>query len=160
MRLARLLPVVLLLSGLGACTGSQSVSESSNPATGSTEASRTAAVDMPSLVGRNIDQVRRTLGAPRETKEQSIGLEPTAEQMKSTKGEDWINTFERNGTTIVATFNARTRKVRDFVVVGADEDELLRNANLSLTAPDYMVLPVANPQNNREIIGMRVVARK
>lgn len=160
MRLFHYLPVVLLLSGVAACSGSQSISESSNPATGSAEASRTAAVDVPSLVGRNIDQVRRSLGTPRETKDQKIGLEPTVEQMKATKGEDWINTFERNGTTVVATFNARTRKVRDLVVVGSDEDELLRNGNLSLTAPGYMVLPVANPQNNREIVGMRVVSRK
>ncbi|MCA8831038.1 hypothetical protein [Hymenobacter pini] len=151
---------LLLLSGLAACSGSQSVSESSVPATGSAAAARTAAIDLPELVGRNIDQVRRTLGPPRETKTQKFGLEPTAEQMKSTRGEDWINTFERNGTTIVATFNARTRKVRDLMVIGTDEDELLRNANLSLTAPNYMVLPVADPQNDRAIVGMRVVARK
>ncbi|RIY10463.1 hypothetical protein D0T11_09680 [Hymenobacter rubripertinctus] len=119
-----------------------------------------ATVDLPDLMGRNIDQVRRKLGAPRESKEQAIGLEPTAEQMQSTKGQDWINTFEQNGLTIVATFNARSRKVRDLVVVGSDEDEILRRANLSLTAPNYMVLPVANPSNNREIIGMRVVDRK
>ncbi|RSK48849.1 hypothetical protein [Hymenobacter rigui] len=160
MRLFRYFSVVLLVSGVAACSGSQSASESTSPVSGSVEASRAAAVDVPTLVGRNIDQVRRTLGPPRETKDQKIGLEPTSEQMKSTHGEDWINTFERNGTTVVATFNARTRKVRDLVVVGSDEDELLRNANLSLTAPGYMVLPVANPKNNREIVGMRVVARK
>ncbi|MDU0372403.1 hypothetical protein ACFPAF_18525 [Hymenobacter endophyticus] len=160
MRQLRYLPVFILSAGLAACSGSQSVSESGMPATGSSEAARTAAVDVPVLVGRNIDQVRRALGPPQETKEQKIGLEPTAEQMKATRGEDWINTFERKGVTVVATFNARTRKVRDLVVVGSDEDELLRNANLSLTAPGYMVLPVANPSNNREIIGMRVVARK
>jgi hypothetical protein len=160
MRRLLYLSTLLLVSGLAACSGSQSVSESTTPAAGSAAAARTAAVDVPELVGRNIDQVRRTLGPPRETKSQQIGLEPTAEQMKSTRGEDWINTFERNGTTIIVTFNARTRKVRDLVVVGSDEDELLRNANLSLTAPSYMVLPVADPKDSRSIIGMRVLTRK
>ncbi|OWP64515.1 hypothetical protein CDA63_03865 [Hymenobacter amundsenii] len=145
---------------MAACSGSQMASERSSPNTGSQAAGRTAAVDVPALMGRNIDQVRRTLGAPKETKEQAIGLEPTAEQMRMTKGQDWINTFERNGTTMIVTFNASNRKVRDLVLVGSDEDELLREANLSLTAPEYMVLPVMNPSNASEIIGMRVVARR
>ena len=151
---------IVLLAGTAACSGSQTASERSSPTAGSVEAARVATVDLPDLMGRNIDQVRRRLGAPNEGKDQAIGLEPTAEQMQSTKGQDWINTFEQNGLTIVTTFNARTRKVRDMVVVGSDEDEILRRANLSLTAPNYMVLPVVNPNNNREIIGMRVVDRK
>ncbi|UPL47843.1 hypothetical protein [Hymenobacter sublimis] len=159
MRPFRYLPFAVLL-GMAACTGSQTISEPNDPSTGSVEAGRKAAVDVPALVGRNIDQVRRALGTPQEARDQKVGAEPTAEQMKSTKGEDWINTFERNGTTIVATFHARTRKVRDLVLVGTDEDEILRNGNLSLTATDYIVLPVVNPQNNRAIVGMRVVARK
>ncbi|MBT9393760.1 hypothetical protein KLP40_11355 [Hymenobacter sp. NST-14] len=151
---------ILLLAGTAACSGSQSASERSSPTAGSVEAARTAAVDLPALMGRNIDQVRRKLGPPKEGRDQSIGLEPTAEQMQATKGQDWINTFDQSGLTIVTTFNARTRKVRDMVVVGNDEDEILRRANLSLTAPNYMVLPVADPSNSRAIIGMRVVDRK
>ncbi|MBX0288954.1 hypothetical protein K3G63_00805 [Hymenobacter sp. HSC-4F20] len=155
------LPLLLvLLAGLTSCSGSQTVSETTSPAPGTVGAAPAVAIDVPALVGRNIDQVRRVLGTPREARDQKVGAEPTAEQMKATKGEDWINTFERQGVTLVATFNARTRKVRDLVLVGTDEDEILQNGNLSLTATDYIVLPVANPQNNRELIGMRVVARK
>ncbi|GAB2792436.1 hypothetical protein HNQ93_003602 [Hymenobacter luteus] len=153
----RSLPLLLLL-GVGACTGAQTASESRTPATDA--AAPAVALDVPTLVGRNIDQVRRALGPPREARDQKVGAEPTAEQMKATKGEDWINTFEHNGVTVVATFNARTRKVRDLVLVGTDEDEILQKGNLSLTATQYMVLPVISPSNNREIIGMRVLARK
>ncbi|RPD47744.1 hypothetical protein DNI29_09885 [Hymenobacter sediminis] len=152
------LPLLLLL-GLAACSGSQTVSEANMPTT-QPAASPPAAVDVPALMGRNIDQIRRVLGNPRETQDQKVGPEPTAEQMKATKGEDWINTFERNGVTIVATFNARNRKVRDLVLIGTDEDEILQKGNLSLTASEYIVLPVVNPQNNREIVGMRIVDRK
>lgn len=154
------LPLALLVAGLAACSGAQNAAETSNPATGRTESTRAVTIDVPVLVSRNIDQLRRSLGPPNEAKDQKIGQDPTAEQMKATKGEDWVNTFERNGTTIVATFNARTRKVRDLVLIGNDEDQLLRTGNLSLTATDYLVLPVANPQNASQIVGLRVVARK
>jgi hypothetical protein len=156
---SRSLPVLLLLGSLAACTGTQSASEAGAPVTGRTEVAPANNLNMPSLVGRNIDQLRRSLGAPRETKTQKIGLEPTAEQMKSTKGQDWINTFEKGGTTIVATFNARTRKVTDLVVLGSDEDELMRRTNLSLSDPAYTVQPVKDPRNSRNTIGVRVMKK-
>ncbi|WBA43637.1 hypothetical protein [Hymenobacter canadensis] len=156
---SRSLPVLLLLGSLAACTGTQSASETGTPVTGRAEAVPANSLNMPLLVGRNIDQLRRSLGTPRETKDQKIGLEPTAEQMKSTKGQDWINTFEKDGTTIVATFNARTRKVNDIVVLGSDEDELMRRANLSLTDPAYTVQPVTDPRNPGSTIGVRVVKK-
>lgn len=151
--------LALLAALTSACSGSQKAGERSTPAPGTIENS-SVVVDVPALVGRNIDQLRRTLGAPKETREQSIGLEPTAAQMKATKGQDWINTFERNGITLVVTFDASNRKVRDIVLIGNDEEQLLRDANLSLTSAEYLVLPVMSPGNSTELIGMRVVARR
>ncbi|GAB3238090.1 hypothetical protein GCM10027346_30340 [Hymenobacter seoulensis] len=159
MRPLRYVAFVLLLAGTAACSGTQSASETTGIDAAAPKP-RPVEVDVPALVGRNIDQVRRTLGTPLETRNQKVGLEPTPEQMKGTKGEGWINTFERNGTTLIATFNARTRKVRDLVVMGNNEEELLQKANLSLTATTYILLPVADPQNSRQIMGMRVVAKK
>lgn len=155
MRLTLLPAVVLLLGSLASCTSSQTAAEMSAPMSAASNSSFSLAP----LVGRNIDQVRRSLGTPRETKDQKIGLEPNAEQLSLTKGEDWVNTFDRNGTTIVATFNARTRKVRDLVVIGSDEDELLRRTNLSLTASDYSVQPIVNPKDATQTIGLRVTNR-
>ncbi|GAA3924860.1 hypothetical protein [Hymenobacter algoricola] len=160
MRPFRYLPFVLLLSGIAACTGTQTASEKSSPDVGSVTSARPNALDMPALVGRNIDQLRRALGPPSETREEAIGLEPTPEQMKATKGEDWINTFEKNGSTVVVTFNAKTRKVLDMVLIGSNEDELMRRGNLSLTAPNYLVLPVTDPKNAKKVAGLRVVSRR
>ena len=151
--------LALLAALTTACSGSQMAGERSGPSTSTAESS-SAVMDVPALVGRNIDQLRRTLGTPKETREQAIGLEPTPAQMKATKGQDWINTFEHNGTTMVVTFDASNRKVRDIVLIGSDEDTLLRDANLSLTSSDYLVLPVMSPGNSAELIGMRVVARR
>ena len=160
MRPLRYLPFVVLLSGLAACTGTQSASEKSAPNMGTPTSVRPNALDMPALVGRNIDQIRRALGTPKETNTDAIGLEPTPEQMKATKGEDWINTFDKNGSTVVVTFNARTRKVLDMVLIGSDEDELMRRGNLSLTAQNYLVLPVTDPKNADKVSGVRVVSRR
>ncbi|MCC2546710.1 hypothetical protein LJY25_09675 [Hymenobacter sp. BT175] len=159
MRSFRPFPFLLLL-GLAACTGTQNASENRDPMAQQPTVINPSPIDMPALVGRNIDQLRRSLGAPLETKDEAIGLEPTAEQMKTTKGEDWINTFEKNGSTLVVTFNARTRKVLDVVLVGSDEDELMRRGNLSLTAPNYIVLPVSDPKNTQKLVGVRIVSRR
>ena len=156
----RSLPALFLLIGaIAACTGTQTATEAGSPAVARAETVAPTSVNLPLLVGRSIDQVRRTLGPPRETKAQAIGLEPTDEQMKATKGQDWINTFEKNGTTVVVTFDARTRKVNDLVVLGSDEDELMGRASLSLTDAAYTVQPIANPKNDRELIGLRVVGK-
>lgn len=160
MRPFRYLTIVLALSGMAACTGTQTTAEKSAPGLTGATTTRPNTLDMPALVGRNIDQIRRAMGPPSETKEQAIGIEPTAEQMRATKGEDWINTFEKNGSTIVVTFNARTRKVLDMVLIGSNEDELMRRGNLSLTAPNYLVLPVTDPRNAEQVSGLRVVSRR
>ncbi|RAK63530.1 hypothetical protein DLM85_21250 [Hymenobacter edaphi] len=148
--------LVLLCSG-AACTRSTPVVES--PAPGRTGQGNSRRLNVAALVGRNIDQVRQRLGPPRETRQQPVGLEPTAEQLRATKGEGWINTFEKDGTTIVVTFNARTREVQDLVLVGSNEDELLRRGNLDFVADNYLVLPVTDPSAPSRIMGVRVVAR-
>jgi hypothetical protein len=153
-----LLGLLLLLCGGAACTRSTPHAENAVPGTLRT-ARKNRALNVAELVGRDIDYVRRQLGPPRETRQQAIGLEPTAAQMRATKGEDWINTFEQQGTTIVITFNARTRQVRDLVLLGSNEDELLRRTGLEYVADKYLVLPVTNPTEPSKIMGVRVVAR-
>lgn len=161
--LKRYMPVLLgvMLAGLGSCTGTQSsASEVVTPAANSSASVVAVAVDVPQLIGQSIDEVRKKLGPAREKTSTAIGLEPTPAQMKATNGEDWINTFEKGGQTLVVTFNARTRTVRDIVLIGPDEDHLLQAGNLNLTASHYIVLPVPDPKNTHEVVGLRVVPRK
>ena len=117
------------------------------------------AVDVPTLIGYSIEEVRRQLGPAQETQ-----LEPPASTAKRpvrkslrVKDEGWSNTFVKNGVTLVVTFNARTRAVRDIVLTGNNEEELMQRGNLTLTASTYIVLPVLNPQNTGEVLGVRVV---
>ncbi|RTQ47746.1 hypothetical protein EJV47_17655 [Hymenobacter gummosus] len=154
-----LLLLLALLCGGAACTRNTSGLEGAAPGTARPERASARRLNAPALVGRSIDQVRRQLGPPRETAAQAVGLEPTAQQLRATKGEGWINTFEKDGTTIIVTFNARTREVRDFVLLGDNEEELTRRAGLQLVDEDYLVLPVADPAAPSKIIGVRVVKR-
>ncbi|GAA4384388.1 hypothetical protein [Hymenobacter koreensis] len=149
--------LVVLFCAAASCTRSTPSNEQAGPSPADVRSGNN--IDISALVGRNIDQVRRTLGRPQE-EGQTIGAEPTKDQMRATKGEDWINTFDYRGSTIVVTFNARTRKVRDLVLVGTDEEELMRRGQLSLVSTDYVVLPVNNPTAPTKITGVRVVARK
>ncbi|MCC3159586.1 hypothetical protein LJ737_20260 [Hymenobacter sp. 15J16-1T3B] len=153
---ACLLALLALLCGGAACTRNAPL-ENAVPDRTTRAAARS--LNVAALVGRNIDQVRQRLGPPRETRQQAAGPEPTPEQLRSTRGEGWINTFEKDGVTLVVTFNARTREVNDLVLVGTNEDELLRRANLDFVNDDYLVLPVTNPAEPSKIMGVRVVKR-
>ncbi|SMB98072.1 hypothetical protein SAMN00120144_4165 [Hymenobacter roseosalivarius DSM 11622] len=76
------------------------------------------------------------------------------------KDEGWVNTFETGGVTLVVTFNARTRKVRDIVMTGNNEEELMQRGNLTLTASSYIVLPVFAPEAATTLLGVRVIKRR
>ncbi|GGF23878.1 hypothetical protein GCM10011383_39420 [Hymenobacter cavernae] len=111
------------------------------------------------MLGCTIDQVRQKLGSPLETAEQDLGPEPTEAQKHTPAGENWNNTFKNKGTTFIVSFNANTRKVHDIIVLGDDEDELMQRSNLTLTALNYIVVPVLNPENTNKVLGVRMIPR-
>ncbi|QJX45447.1 hypothetical protein HMJ29_00250 [Hymenobacter taeanensis] len=151
-----------MLLGLAGCMGTQSAAETTVvTAARPAKPALPVTVDVEQLVGLSIDEVRQVLGPARKTRASELGLEPTAEQLHHTNGEGWINTFEHNGQTILVAFNARTRKVRDMVLLGNNEQELLQRTNLSLASPRYIVLPFAelDSADNERVVGVRIVAR-
>jgi len=156
-RLYHLLPLLAIL-GLAACTGRSTVSEKR---VSTVEPPRNMPVpfDVTTLLGRNIDQVRRKLGSPLESHTQALGPEPAAAKKNTLEGENWNNTFQKNGTTFIVSFSARTRKVHDIIVLGNNEEELMRRSKLTLTDLNYIVVPVLNPQNTNEVLGIRMIPR-
>lgn len=119
------------------------------------------AVDLPTLAGYTIEQVRQQLGAP-QTQAEPPPAQPQPRSSRSLriKDEGWANTFETGGVTLIVTFNARTRKVRDIVMNGSNEEELMQRGNLILTAPSYIVLPVFAPEAVTTLLGIRVIKRR
>jgi hypothetical protein len=100
--------------------------------------------DVPSLLGKNIDEVRLVLGTPSD-KERT---EPTVEQIEL-GADTWDNTFKKDGQELLITFNPITRKVIDFFIAtddpsGAttDKQHLLEIGNLTDNNPNYTVVPV------------------
>jgi hypothetical protein len=160
-----LYPVVfaVLLSGMSACTRPQATSEVAPPsAKAGLPEVIPVAVDVPAFVGYTIEEVRSQLGPPRESQAEPpiAKSKPLRTSSLRIKDEGWINTFETNGVALEVTFNARTRLVRDIVLRGSNEEELMQRGNLILTAPTYIVLPVLNPANTTELLGVRVIGRR
>jgi hypothetical protein len=159
-RTSLLLALWLCCAG-AACTRNPASAETdtlSKAVPGATPPSTGAyALNVPALVGLNIDEVRRQLGQPQEGHHQAMGAEP---QNADPQGEDWVNTFERQGITVVVTFNTRTRKVRDLVLPGSKEEELMRRGNLSFVSEDYLVLPVIDKAEPSLLQGVRVIQRR
>jgi len=148
--------LLLIILGLAACTGRSTVSEKRIT---SVEPSLPAPApfDAAGLLGRNIDQLRRKLGSPLEAVSPVPGMEPPAAQKHTEAGENWNNTFEKNSTTLIVSFSARTRKVHDIIMLGSNEEELMRRGKLTLNALNYIVVPVLNPQNTNKLLGLRVI---
>jgi hypothetical protein len=112
--------------------------------------------NVPSLLHKNIDEIRNVLGKP-------IGaemLEPTKEQM-DTNFESWDNNFEKNGCSLLVTFNPQTRKVIDFYITTTTSekieniDNLLIIGNLENDSSDYELKTVV-AFKNKEINGVTV----
>ncbi|WP_303311858.1 hypothetical protein [Hymenobacter sp. BT730] len=157
MRVRPLLLAGLMLGLLAACSRSQTSSESERPLQKQPGTAQPASIDLPKLVQHNIDYLRRQLGPPMEAADEIVGADPSPAQLKATKGEGWINTFRTQGSTLIVTFNARTRKVNDIVLMGTNEEELMRMGNLSPTASHYIVLSIPEPGQINKVRGVRII---
>ncbi|MCR5889289.1 hypothetical protein LRS06_16250 [Hymenobacter sp. J193] len=156
-----LVPAFAGLLGLAGCMNSQTASEAERPAAERGTAVAPGKLDAGSLLKRNIDQLRRQLGQPQEASDELVGADPNADQMKSTNGEGWINTFQTEGNTLVVTFNARNRRVSDIVLVGENEDDLMLRGGLMMTSPDYIVLPLPDGGGESgKVKGVRIIPRR
>lgn len=150
-RWATTLGVGLLLS---ACSGSH---ESRHVvASGSEQVQVAPTTDVPALLGISIDGLRQRLGV--------------AQPLPSTLAEDLpesrlaftdsVAAFRTGGLTLVASYNARSRQVRDLLLLGHHEDSLMGRASLRPNAPNYLVIPVFYPGNAFRLLGVRVIPTK
>ncbi|OGX82063.1 hypothetical protein BEN49_14630 [Hymenobacter coccineus] len=110
------------------------------------------AVNVAAVVGRSIDEVRRQLGPARAL---PTGFQDPVRQA----GTDSTLAFQPRGLVVVASYDARTRQVLDLLVLGNDEDALMRRAGLMAGAPTYLVLPVFALNRSTQLVGLRIVPR-
>jgi hypothetical protein len=154
-RFAKFLPLLLLAAAAQLACSRAREREDSPAARMPVPPARTAAapaVNLAAVVGRSIDEVRRQLGPARALPDgfQDPVLRP---------GTDSTLAFQPRGLTVVASYDARTRQVLDLLVLGNDEDALMRRAGLLAGAPGYLLLPVFAVNRSTRLVGLRIVPR-
>jgi hypothetical protein len=138
-------------------------SSSSTEPTATTSITKTdikAVYDVPSLIGKNIDEIRKVLGKPSDKE-----IEPTKLQMKM-KFDSWDNSFEKEGCTLLATFNPQNRRVADFFIETTDPSgsksdysDLLQICNVTNDNPKYSIEAVPTIKDNTKYTGIKIVAK-
>ncbi|GEM_PF-1259023 len=120
--------------------------------------------DIPPLVGKNIDEVRVTLGKPVD----KDYIEPTDEQKKlGANDREWSNSFKKDGHELLVTFIPQSRKIVDFFIStddssGATKDtqRLLDLGNLKQNDPSYTIDFVKAMTDSSVFTGVKVIPKK
>ncbi|RZK87583.1 MAG: hypothetical protein EOO62_39000 [Hymenobacter sp.] len=136
--------------GLAGCSGAH---EPTQVVGATTHAAITPTANVPVLLGLSIDELRSSLGTAHALPTQY--LDPLSTGVAST---DSLLAFRTGGLQLVATYNARTRQVRDLLVLGQQEDSIMGQASLRSSARGYLVMPVFRPDSPNRLLGLRVLA--
>lgn len=132
------------------------------PQSTTTQATSTKqAFDVPSLFGKNIDELKIALGTPQ------YDTEPTSLQLKSGTTE-WEKSWEKNGVKLMVTYNIKTKVAVDYFVSGVDPSGATRDKGLLLSVgnlkegdPRYSLkfVEVINPPTPGLYTGVTVTPR-
>lgn len=114
--------------------------------------------DVPALIGKDIDQIRKVLGKPSDKE-----IEPSKLQKKNNFN-TWDNSFEKDGKTLLVTYNPKNRKVTDFFInsddpSGASENyaDLLIICNVTRNYAKYSIEPVHENIDPSRYTGIKIV---
>ncbi len=146
--------VVILLTSCGSSNSTEPTS------TGIAKAKVKVVFNVPSLIGKNIDEIRKVLGKPSDKE-----IEPTKLQMKM-KFDSWDNSFEKDEHTLLVTSNPQNRQVIDFFIGTADPSgstsdytDLLQICNIVSDNSNYSVEPVPTLKDNTKYTGIKIVTK-
>lgn len=145
-----LIAIPLLFGIIGASTED---TKTSNPKSSIAQQQKVETkFDVPSLIGKNIDQIKSILGKPEDDSE------PTSLQRQQGVNE-WSKSYVKSGSTLLITYNPITRKVVDFFIDGSDRQVLLKIGNLSETDKRYKIEFVKAIKDPSIITGVIVTAK-
>lgn len=131
---------------LSACSGTHEPAQT--PAASQPRGSIAPTTNVPALVGASIDGLRRRLG-PTQPLPAGFGDPVMAP--------DSVLAFRTGGLLLLASYDARTRQVRDLLLLGRHEDSLMARATLRTSSPSYLVLPVFRTGSANHLLGLRVI---
>ncbi len=142
--------------GVAACSGSHEPARGRAMPAAAAPARTDAGLDVPGLLSLTIDEMAQLLGPrlPVPPKLADPTLSPLVQRYQQL---DSAVLFRCRGLALMASFNYRTRRVSDVIVLGSNENELMSRARLQLDAANYLVLPVFQQFHPTELFGLRVV---
>ena len=115
--------------------------------------------NVPALLGKSIDALRTKLGAAQQMPRSF--MDPVVASSAAPSGSaDSLEAFRTGGLTLVASYDARTREVRDLLIVGRHEDSLMARASLQASARNYLIMPVFYSGRHNHLLGLRVISTK
>lgn len=154
---------LVILGVIGSALGGESKKESSTPqqqpkpvtaAPEVVQETKPAFVfDIPTLVGKNIDEVRKMLGQPSDA-------DPEPNQQQIDLGTDeWYNSYKKDGVELTVTFNPKTRKITDFFLSGDNRAKLILQGNLKENQSTYRIEEVKALRGGG-ITGIKIIPQR
>ncbi len=114
--------------------------------------------NVPALLGKSIDGLRGKLGAAQALPPNYSDPLSAIITASPTGKTDSLSAFRVGGLILVASYDARTRQVRDLLVLGRHEDSLMAQASLRAGARNYLIMPVFYANKHNHLLGLRVIS--
>lgn len=146
-------PLTVLLALLAACNAGETRRSEGMPPAPTAAEPVAVAFDVPSLIGKSIDELREVLGTPTDA-----DIEPTQQQL-DLGVDEWSNGFTNDGQDLLVTYNPRTRAVIDLFLDGSDQNSLLQRGNLAVRSAAYRIEPVRALRNPSQITGIKILPK-
>jgi hypothetical protein len=118
-------------------------------------ASVAATANVPALLGVSIDSLRSRLG-PAQALPPNFE-DPSAITTDVLHPADSLVAFRIGSLTVVASYNAHTRQVRDLLVLGQQEASIMARASLQANARSYLIMPVFFASRPGHLLGLRII---
>lgn len=112
-----------------------------------------AIFDIPSLIGKNIDELVVALGKP------SWDKAPTKQQISMGIADTWNKEFTKDDVTLLVTYNFKDKTVIDFFLEGEDKGKLLAQGKLQEKSDAYIVEAVKNITDQNKITGIKIMKK-
>lgn len=145
--------VVLFFAFVSAFNGNDKPTTTAN----TQEAVASYTFDVPSLLGKNVDEIKSVLGAP------AIDTEPTEANLSSGLTKEWEKTFKKDGQTLLVTYRLADRSVVDFFIStpdpsGATKDieQLKKIGNIKVTDTRYKIEFVKALTDKSQYTGLKI----
>ncbi|WP_310392092.1 hypothetical protein [Hymenobacter sp.] len=153
-----MLAVLFVVGGglVGACSGTHEPLQDRAAPVVAVPLRSGAKVDVPGLLGLSIDEVSQRLG-PRLPVPAGFVDPVVAPLVQRNAPLDSMVLFRHQGLALVASYDHRTRRVSDLLLLGSNESELMSRGQLQIGAAKYLVLPVFQERHPTRLLGLRVV---